>query len=86
MRPSIQPTPPVVDCKQPATSPISAAPAADQWVDATPGVMGAGMARLSEKAAVWIIELLGTVKKERDYRKIEHECLDEHEKKGLIRQ
>jgi hypothetical protein len=43
-------------------------------------------ARLSEAAVNWIGELLGALKKERGLRKVEHECLDAAEKKGLIQQ
>jgi hypothetical protein len=34
----------------------------------------------------WIAETLGVLRKERELRKIEHACLDEHEARGTIRQ
>lgn len=85
--PSIKPTTPEVRCKQPATPPISKAPAADRWIEVK-GASAAGdaYARLSEEAANWITELLGTLTKERKLRKVEHECLDTAEKRGLIQQ
>lgn len=42
--------------------------------------------RLSQEAATWIAGLLGAVEKERALRAREHQCLDEHEKRGLISQ
>ena len=78
MPPLIEPIAPVVDCQQPATPAIARAPRSGDWVD----VAG----RLSERAATWIAELLGTVDKERELRSIEHACLDEHERRGDIRQ
>jgi hypothetical protein len=87
VRPSIPQTAPEVRCKQPATPPISAAPAADAWVAWFPGSTTAQAAAvLSEQAVTWIAEVLGTIKKERQLRGIEHDCLDGLEKKGLIRQ
>jgi hypothetical protein len=77
--PSIAPTAPEVRCKQPDTPPIAKAPRGDEWVDKDRG-------QLSERAAVWVGALLGTVDKEREYRRIEHACLDKHEKRGDIRQ
>ena len=74
--PSVGPTP--VRCKQPATAPVPAPPAADGWVDS--------FGRLSQEAATWIADLLGVVEKERALRAHEHRCLDEHEKRGLISQ
>lgn len=78
MPPSIKPIAPVVDCKQPATPPIAKPPREDAWVDKA--------ARLSKEAADWISELLGTVRKERELRAIEHACLDQHAARGDIRQ
>jgi hypothetical protein len=77
-RPSIEPTAPEIHCKQPATPPISKAPREEDWVDQ--------FGQLSEVAANWISELLGTVNQERKFRDIEHRCLDDHEKRGDIRQ
>lgn len=77
-KPYVEPTPPTVRCKQPATAPLPPAPKEDQWVDAA--------LRLSKEAADWIVVVTGTVDKEREYRKIEHECIDKLEAEGLIRQ
>lgn len=57
---------------------MQAPPAADGWVDS--------FGRLSREAATWIADLLGVVEKERALRAREHQCLDEHEKRGLISQ
>jgi hypothetical protein len=51
-----------------------------------PTLDGQDKARLSEKAVSWIRDLLGIIDKEREYRGIEHRCLDEHEKRGDITQ
>lgn len=72
---------PTVDCKQPATPPIAMPPCAACWVTPVNGV-----AQLSQQAASWIVELLGTVDKERALRAEEHRCLDEHEARGIIKQ
>jgi hypothetical protein len=45
-----------------------------------------GAAVLSERAVVWIIDATTVVRKLRGLRKVEHDCLDEAEKKGLIQQ
>ncbi len=88
--PSVRPTPPVVSCKQPAGPDIPPAPREDEWIEFIPplaGVSGAqGVARLSERAVTWIIEAVTVTRKEKALRKIEHDCLDEAEKQGLIRQ
>lgn len=55
------------------------APRADEWVDTRRG-------QLSERASTWIAGLLGTLTKERELRRIEHACLDQHEAQGTIRQ
>lgn len=54
------------------------APRADDWVDKA--------GRASEPLVTWVAELLGTVAKERELRKVEHACLDAHEARGDIRQ
>jgi hypothetical protein len=41
---------------------------------------------LTERGANWILGLLGTIELERGLRGLEHQCLDEHEDKGVIRQ
>lgn len=82
IKPSVPQTVSEVRCKQPATPPIAAAPGAAEWVSCdTPA-----SCRLSEHAVTWIAELLGTVIKERALRKVEHDCLDDAEKRGLIQQ
>jgi hypothetical protein len=81
VRPSNPPTAPEIRCQQPATPAIGQACAADDWIEDA-----GGAARLSECAVGFITEVLGTLAKERKLRKIEHACLDEHEKRGTIRQ
>jgi hypothetical protein len=80
-KPSIPPTAPEVRCQQPATPALSKACPADRWIETRDG-----KARLSECAVAWIAETLGVLRKERELRKIEHACLDEHEARGTIRQ
>jgi hypothetical protein len=77
-RPSIPPTAPEVRCKQGDTPPIGKAPREDEWIDRA--------GRVSEALLNWIDSILGTVRKERELRKIEHACLDQHEARGDIRQ
>ncbi len=86
-KPSVLQTVSEVRCKQPATPPIPAAPDAANWIDCSP-VPGSSIpaCRLSETASEWIAELLGIVTKERKLRKVEHQCLDDAEKQGLIQQ
>ena len=64
------------------------APRADEWLSWIPPSTGSpvGAALLSEKAATWIAEVLAGRREERELRRIEHKCLDDHEAKGLIRQ
>ena len=76
--PSIPPTAPEVPCQKGATDPTPAAPRASDWVDAY------GM--ISEPAVTWINEVLALLDEERELRQQEHNCLDELEKKGHIRQ
>jgi hypothetical protein len=78
---TIKPQPPRVSCKQPATPKLVKSPREDEWVEIV-----SGKARLSEDAVTWIASLVATLDKERDYRKVEHGCLDLAEKKGLIQQ
>ena len=63
-------------------------PAKDEWVAWTPALPGVtqGAAVLSEHAATWIVDVLGTIEKLRGVRAAEHKCLDNLEKKGLITQ
>lgn len=86
--PSVKPTPPRVSCKQQAVEAVRPAPRADEWVEWMPPSPGAdqGAARLSEKAALWIADVLGVTNKLRALRAVEHGCLDEAEKRGLIQQ
>lgn len=65
---------------------VRPAPRKDEWVEWRPSLPGQpqGVARLSEKASLWIVDLLGVTNKLRSLRKVEHDCLDEAEKKGLI--
>lgn len=60
---------------------LTAQPTADEWV----AVKG-DKATLSEQAALWIADVLGVLQTERGLRAEEHRCLDDHEKRGLIRQ
>jgi hypothetical protein len=41
---------------------------------------------LSECAVNWFTDILATLRVERGYRAAEHKCLDEHAKRGDIRQ
>lgn len=84
--PVVKPTPPEVRCKQPAGPDVKALPRSDQWVEWLPSLEGPGVARLSEKAAAWIADTLGVVRQEKGLRKVEHDCLDALDKKGLITQ
>lgn len=79
---------PEVRCKQPAAPAVPKEPKADEWIEWNPPRPGKteGEARLSERAVNWIIEVLGVVRVSEGYRKVEHNCLDAHEAKGLIRQ
>lgn len=87
-QPSVKPTPPRVSCKQQDVEAVRPAPRKDEWVEWLPPRPGEqqGVARLSEKAALWIADVLGVTDKLRGLRKVEHDCLDEAEKKGLIQQ
>lgn len=69
--------PPIVDCRQPHAGDVPPPPAADEWVEA-PG-------RLSERAALWVLEALGVGARERALRMREHECEDELRRRGDIR-
>jgi hypothetical protein len=84
----VQPVIPEVRCKQKPGKAVPALPRDDEWVEWAPPAPGekTGMARLSEKAVNWITETLGVVREEKGLRKIEHECLDNAEKKKLIQQ
>lgn len=85
---TVKPTAPQVRCKQQAAPGIHAAPRSDEWIESVPARPGASAeaARLSEKAVAWIVDTMGVVTKLRGLREVEHACLDEAEKKGLIRQ
>jgi hypothetical protein len=79
---------PEVRCKQPAGRDVPPEPKADEWVDWLPPTTSApaGVAVLSKAAAEWIVDVLGVVRQEKGLRKVEHDCLDAAEKKGLIQQ
>jgi len=57
-----------------------------EWIPPKPGAGGAGEARLSQRAVDWILDVLRVVRVSEGYRRVEHDCLDAHEAKGLIRQ
>lgn len=63
-------------------------PKADEWIEWNPPRPGkdAGEARLSEKAVNFVIELFAWGTAVEGLRNVEHDCLDAHEAKGLIRQ
>lgn len=86
--PTVEATPPEVRCKQQDAPAVSRAPRGDEWIDWTPPKPGEtqGAARLSRKAALWVAEVLGVTEKLRGLRTVEHKCLDDLEKKGLITQ
>lgn len=77
----VAPEPPQVRCQKQQGPLLTAQPAADEWV-----AVKDGMATLSEQAALWIVDVLGVLQTERGLRAEEHRCLDDHEKRGLIRQ
>lgn len=81
----IKPEPPRVSCKQARDETTPAAPRADEWVARAPAPDGRGEAVwLSEKGAAFIADLLALLRGERAIRGVEHGCLDDSEKKGLI--
>ena len=82
----MKPEPVEVRCKQQSAPPLAALPKADEWVEWVPAVTGPGSARLSKKAAAWVIDILGAYRASESLRGVEHNCLDRHEKEGLIRQ
>lgn len=82
----IKPDPPRVSCKQPRDETTPAAPKAGEWVQRTTTPDGKEAAWLSEKGATFIADILALLRSERAVRGVEHGCLDDAEKKGLIRQ
>ena len=86
--PSVEQTPPEVRCKQQDAPAVPRAPRDSEWIEWTPPQPGKaqGDARLSRKAVLWIAEALGVTEKLRGLRAVEHNCLDELEKRGLITQ
>lgn len=86
--PTVEATPPEVRCKQQDAPAVPRAPRGNEWIDWTPPGLGEtqGAARLSRKAALWIAETMAVVEKLRGLRTVEHTCLDELEKRGLITQ
>lgn len=75
-------------CKQQAAPQVPRAPRSDQWIEWAPPAPGEaqGAARLSRRASLWIAETLAVIEKLRGLRTVEHGCLDELEKRGLITQ
>lgn len=63
-------------------------PKADEWIEWNPPRPGKseGEARLSEKAVNFVIDLFSWGTTVEGLRNVEHDCLDAHEAKGLIRQ
>lgn len=86
--PTVEASPPEVRCKQQDAPAVPRAPRGNEWIDWTPPKPGEtqGAARLSRKAALWVAEVLGVTEKLRGLRTVEHKCLDDLEKKGLITQ
>lgn len=78
----------MVRCKQQDAPDLAPAPREDEWVQYVPPLPGfsLGAAMLSERAVVWVIDAATVVRKLRGLRQVEHDCLDEAEKKGLIKQ
>lgn len=82
----MKPEPVEVRCKQgPAPAPPSL-PKKDEWVEWVPSIDGPGAARLSQKAADWVVAMLAAYRGAEGLRTVEHECLDKLQEKGLIRQ
>lgn len=77
----IKQTPPRVDCKQEAGPLVKPLPPANQMIEVKDGE-----ARISEVLADWISDLLGVADKRQELRSVEHKCLDDHERKGVITQ
>lgn len=86
--PTVKASPPEVRCKQQDAPKVPSAPRSGQWVEWEPPAPGEvqGAARLSRRASLWIAETLATIEKLRGLRAVEHRCLDELEKRGLITQ
>lgn len=88
--PTVQPAIPEVRCKQPAGRSVAPLPKEDEWVEWVPPKPGSndrtGAARLSERGVSWILDVLGVVQQEKGLRKVEHDCLDNAERRKLIRQ
>ena len=86
--PTVEASPPEVRCKQQAAPQVPRAPRSDQWIEWAPPAPGEaqGAARLSRRASLWIAETLTVLEKLRGLRAVEHGCLDELEKRGLITQ
>lgn len=69
-----------------ATPVLPALPGKNEWVQWEPSVKGQGRARLSQAASNYVLDMLTWAQTVAGLRSTEHQCLDEHEKKGLIRQ
>lgn len=86
--PQLKQEAPEVRCKKGPAPAVPVEPKADEWIEWNPPRPGktAGEARLSEKAVTWVLEVLNVVTVSEGLRNVEHDCLDAHEAKGLIRQ
>lgn len=78
--PSIEPQPPLVDCRQPTPAPTPAAPRADQWVEDAQGG-----ARVSQRAARWVLAILALREADGAQAAAQERCLDDLERAGHIR-
>jgi hypothetical protein len=81
---TVKPTPPRVDCIQADPEGYSRPPRSNQWVSYTPQLNGPGIARLSQKAADWVIEVQAAFARLKATRKNEHKCLNNLVDKGVI--
>lgn len=86
MLPQLKPEPVEVRCQQRRSVSVPVLPKADEWVEWVPELSGPGKARLSKKASTWVVDVLASVRTSEGLRRVEHECLDAYEEKGLIRQ
>jgi hypothetical protein len=79
-----------VRCKQPHDAKLPPLPRADEWVTCYPPLPGAIDKKEacvpSEKNTLWVEAAAVVVDKLRGWREVEHTCLDDAEKKGLIQQ
>lgn len=89
-KPLVEQTTSEVRCKQPQDFVLPAVPSKTKWVQCSPPLPGSleknEACRLSEEAALWVEAAANVVDKLRGVRREEHACLDDAEKRGLIRQ